>query len=122
VELLERAAYETRAFASPGGALDGFFAHGDALRSARRVLLVVDQRGREEIRWTWVSLLAHLDFGPVILLVDEVDTEIERRAERAGVLRCLEERHLARHPGLLLSAARRAFDSGRSLAPLGATG
>ena len=97
-------------FETPGDALDGFFQVGDALRSARRILLVVDQRGTREIRWTWISLLAHLDLGPLILLVDDVDRDLESRAARTGVLRCVEERHLARHPGMLVRAARRALD------------
>ena len=115
-ELLREVVGRIRTYPTPGDALDGICTDGDALRSARRILLVVDQRGTEEIRWTWISLLAHLDLGPVILLVDESDAELERRARATGVLRCVEERHLARHPGLLVRAARAALDRGRRLA------
>ena len=110
--MLKEIVGEVLAFPTPGDALDGFCSRSDALRSARKVLLVVDQRGGAEIRWTWIALLAHLAFGPLILLVDEVDAELARRARRAGVLRCLEERHLARHPGMLVRAARGALDRG----------
>jgi len=109
-ELLREVVGKILTFETPGDALDGFFSAGDALRAARRILLVVDQRGVNEIRWTWIALLAHLDLGPLILLVDEVDLELESRARRTGVLRCVEERHLARHPGMLVRAARRALD------------
>lgn len=111
-ELLREVVGEILTFATPGDALDGFCSRAIALRSARKILLVVDQRGTAEIRWTWISLLAHLDFGPLILLVDEVDVELEGRARRSGVLRCIEERHLARHPGLLLRAVRGALARG----------
>jgi len=115
-ELLRELVGAILTFPSPADALEGFFSHAEILRSSRRVLLVVDQRGSAEIRWTWVSLLAHLEFGPLILLVDELDPELERRARATGVLRCLEERHLARHPGLLVRAARRALERGLRLA------
>ena len=111
-ELLKEVVGEILTFPTPGDALDGFCLRRGILPWARRVLLVIDQRGAAEIRWTWLALLAHLDFGPLILLVDEVDAELEGRARRAGVLRCLGERLLARHPGLLVRAARRALERG----------
>lgn len=111
-ELLKEVVGEILTFPTPVDALDEFCSQGDALRAARSVLLVLDQRGTAEVRWTWLSLLAHLDFGPLILLVDEVDVALECRARRTGVLRCLAERHLARHPGLLVRAVRRALDRG----------
>jgi len=112
-QLLAGVVREIRKYPTPADALDGFCSRGDALRSTRLILLVVDQRGRppSDIRWTWLTLLAHLGFGPLILLVDELEAAIVERARRSGVLRCIEERHLARHPGLLRRAVRRALGS-----------
>jgi hypothetical protein len=108
-ELLKGVVGEILSCPTPGDAMDRFCGHGDSLPPDRRVLLVVDQRGQAEIAWTWISLFSHLGLGPLVLLVDSVDAEIEWRARKTGVLRCFEERHLARHPGLLVRAVRRAF-------------
>lgn len=108
-ELLRDVVGEILTYPTPADAMDRFCSHGDVLASARRILLVVDQRGTAEIHWTWISLFAHLGFGPLILLVDSVDAEVERLARKTGVLRCVEERHLSRHPGLLVRAVRGAL-------------
>lgn len=105
-ELLREVVGEILTYPTPGDAMDRFSSHGEGLHSARSILLVVDQRGTAEIQWTWISLFAHLGFGPLILLVDSVDAEVESRARKTGVLRCVEERFLARHPGLLVRAVR----------------
>ncbi|MFN0006357.1 MAG: hypothetical protein ACKVXR_00490 [Planctomycetota bacterium] len=109
-ELLQEVVGEILTYPTPGDAMDRFSSHGEALSSARSIVLVVDQRGTAEIHWTWISLFAHLGLGPLILLVDTLDAEIEGRARRTGVLRCVEERHLARHPGLLVRAVSGALD------------
>lgn len=111
-ELLRGVVGEILTYPTPGDAMDRFGSQGEALRSARSIVLVVDQRGTAEIHWTWISLFAHLGFGPLILLVDSVDAEVEGRARKTGVLRCVEERHLARHPGILVRAVRGALDRG----------
>lgn len=119
-ELLKEVVGEIRSFPTPGDALDAFCLDGSDLRTTSLILLVVDQRGKGEISWTWLSLFAHLGLGPVILLVDEVNSEIERRARATGVRHCLEESHLARHHGLLVRVAQRVLEGTRDLVPVGA--
>jgi len=115
--LLRGAADEVLEFPTPADALDGLRVRADHKLPVRRVLFVIDQRGGREVHWTWVSMLVHMALGPVILIVDDARAGIAEAARTTGVSACLEERHLTRHPSLLVQAARRALEPRRQRAP-----
>ena len=108
-EVLEGAVAEVLEFASPADALDGLRERAGGLPPRGRTLIVIDGRGAEDARLAWVPLLVGIDLGPVILLADDDRTDVVHAAKAHGVSRCLEHRHLSRHPGLLARSARRAL-------------
>jgi hypothetical protein len=107
--VLGRAVSEVLVFESPADALDSLREMAGSLPPRGRTLIVIDGRGAEDARLTWVPLLVGLDLGPVILLADDDRTDVVHAAKLHGVSRCLEHRHLSRHPGLLARSARRAL-------------
>ena len=109
VRVLTRAAEEVLEYATPADALDALRQRAGALPPRGRTLIVVDGRGAEDARLGWIPLLAGLDLGPVILLADDDRGDLVHEAHRSGASRCLEHRHLTRHPGLLARSARRAL-------------
>jgi hypothetical protein len=108
-DLLKRSADEVLECASPVDALDALLTRGERRPPARRLLFVVDLRRTDGVRWRWIELLVRLDLGPVIALVDSATARQSADLQRAGVSRCFEGKHLARHPELLVRAARRAL-------------
>lgn len=108
-EVLERAVGEVLSFDSPADALDGLRERAGGLPPRGRTLIVIDGRGAEDARLAWVPLLVGIDLGPVILLADDDRQDVVHAAKNCGVSRCLEHRHLSRHPGLLARSARRAL-------------
>ena len=107
--VLERAAAEVLEYATPADALDALRERAGGLPPRGRTLIVIDGRGADDARLGWIPLLAGLDLGPVILLADDDRKDVVQEARRSGASRCLEHRHLTRHPGLLARSARRAL-------------
>ena len=107
--VLARAAAEVLEYATPADALDALRERAGSLPPRGRTLIVVDGRGTDDARLGWIPLLAGLDLGPVILLADDDRRDVVHEAQRSGASRCLEHRHLTRHPGLLARSARRAL-------------
>jgi hypothetical protein len=111
LDVLARAAGDVLEYATPADALDGLRSRAGGLPPRGRMLIVIDGRGAFDARLPWIPLFVGLDLGPVILVVDDDRPEAAVAARKHGASRCLEHRHLARHPGLLARSARRALSA-----------
>jgi len=109
LDVLARAAGEVLEYATPADALDGLRSRVGGLPPRGRTLIVVDGRGAFDARLGWIPLFVGLDLGPVFLIVDDDRPDAAAEARKHGASRCLEHRHLARHPGLLARSARRVL-------------
>lgn len=111
LDVLARAAGDVLEYATPADALDGLRSRAGGLPPRGRTLIVIDGRGAWDARLGWIPLFVGLDLGPVILVVDDDRPDAATEARKHGASRCLEHRHLARHPGLLARSARRALSA-----------